>query len=163
MEYIYVYETDNFIVEAPTLPHVSREEGGHLRIKPKDYYENRCELPPNKAIEIMRLTMIIGEALKEAMNIRGVPIIRINYHDMGNWAYKTNKKPFFHIHIYGRAENAVIQIWPEAVQLPDRASGFYDNFKPLNNEDIEEIKKQILITEKKEKYDYSKWIWSDAV
>ncbi|MCL2382752.1 MAG: hypothetical protein FWC79_00880 [Oscillospiraceae bacterium] len=152
-----IYETDNFIVEAFSFPHISREEGGHLKITPKKYYEDRSELPPREAIEVMRLTMITGKAFKRAMNNRGIPVIRVNYHDMGNWAYKKNEKPYFHIHIYGRAENATIQAWPEAMQLPDRSTGFYDNFIPLNREDINEIRKQILIVEEEAKYRNSEW------
>ena len=152
MENKIVYETEHFIVEAFGRPHISREEGGHLRIKPKKYYENRSELPPREAIEVMRLTMIVGEALKTAMNNRGVPVVRVNYHDMGNWAYKREEEPFFHIHVYGRAKNAVVQVWPEAMHLPDRSTGFYDKFLPLNEEDIEEIKKQISIVNEKDKY-----------
>ncbi len=96
--------------------------------------------------------MVVGEALQTAMNKRGVPVIRINYHDMGNWAYKDNKVPFLHIHIFGRASNAIKQPWPESMYLPDRKTGFYDRFEPLNNEDVEEIKKEITAILKREKY-----------
>ena len=159
MEHILVYETNNFIVEAfaKQTPHVSREEGGHLRIVPKEHYENRWDMPPKVASECIRLSMIVGEALKIAMNNLGIPIVRINYQDMGNWAYKRKVKAYFHINVYGRAENAVFQVWPEAVQLPDRSTGFYDEFQPLNQQDIDEIKNQILIIEKRDKYNCSEW------
>jgi hypothetical protein len=61
------------------------------------------------------------------------------------------------MHIYGRAKDAKFQIFPESVYLPDRSSGFYDKFEPLNKEDILEIQKQIGIIEKQEKYQTSKW------
>jgi hypothetical protein len=38
------------------------------------------------------------------------------------------------------------------VYLPDRGTGFYDGFEPLNNEDIKEIKTQINIVLQEEKY-----------
>ena len=76
---------------------------------------------------------------------------------MGNWAYKRNEKPFLHVHIFGRATNAVKQIWPESVSLPARESGFYEGFEPLNTEDIEEVKKQIFQAEAKEKYQLKNW------
>ena len=156
-----IYETKNFIVESfekPT-PHVSREEGGHIRIMPKIEISNRTEMDPDVAIECVRLTMIVGEALKNGMIKRGVKIMRINYHDMGNWAFKTGKKPFFHIHIYGRAIDAKYQPYQEAVYLPDRksAEGFYDNFKPLDVEDIKEIKKEIERLFTQEKYQDKNW------
>ena len=44
------------------------------------------------------------------------------------------------------------QIWPESVYLPDRGTGFYDGLEPLNNEDVEETKKQIEIVLQEDKY-----------
>ena len=158
MEYINIYETDNIIVQAPLLPHVSREEGGHIRISTKEGYENRWEMPPVIAIEFMRLTMIVGEAMKIAMNNLEIPVIRINFQDMGNWAYKTGKKPAFHMILYGRASNAKVQVFPEAVQLPSRETGFYDNFKPLTEEDAKEIRKQIILIQSQDKYKDSNWV-----
>jgi len=156
----FVYETENFIVEtfSKETPHVSREEGGHLRIVPKVRYENRWDMPPKLAIEFMRLSMIVGEALKTAMNNLGVPVVRINYMDAGNWAVKHGNQPYFHMNVYGRASNAVHQPWPEAVYLPDRSSGFMDNFVPLNDEDIAEIQKQIEIISQREEYGESNWV-----
>ena len=147
-----------FKVEVVPKPHVSREEGGHLRIKSKEkYFSSRMDFDSNEAKEVMRLSMMTGEALKRAMTNRGIPIIRINYMEAGNWAVKTGKPFFFHIHVYGRCENAKIQVWPEAVQLPSRETGFYDSFIPLDLDDIEELKKQFSIIEQEEKYKLSNW------
>ena len=158
IEYTTVYETENFKVEVVPKPHVSREEGGHLRIKSKEkYFSSRMDFDSNEAKEVMRLSMMTGEALKRAMTNRGIPIIRINYMEAGNWAVKTGKPFFFHIHVYGRCENAKIQVWPEAVQLPSRDTGFYDKFVPLDLADIEELKKQFFIIEQEEKYKLSNW------
>ena len=157
-EYITIYETANFKVEVVPRPHVSREEGGHLRIKSKEkYFSSRMDFDSNEAKEVMRLSMMAGEALKRAMILRGIPIVRINYMEAGNWAAKSGKPFFFHIHVYGRAKNAKIQIWPEAVQLPSRDTGFYDNFLPLDSDDIVELKKQFSMIEKEEKYRLSNW------
>jgi len=76
---------------------------------------------------------------------------------MGNWAFKTGEQPTFHIHIYGRAESAEFQPYQEAVQLPDRSTGFYDKFEPLNEDDISEIKNQIDELLKESKYQLSSW------
>jgi len=139
-----IYESKNFIVESQERPFVSRTEGGHIRIKIKDReISDRTKLEPKVAIEFMRLTMIVGEAMEKAMNSRGIPVVKINYQDMGNWAFKTDDKPYLHTHIFGRAKNSVKQPFPESVYLPDRSSGFYDGFEPLNQEDIKEIKKEI--------------------
>ena len=157
-EYVTVYETTNFKVEVVPKPHVSREEGGHLRIKSKEkYFSSRMDFDSSEAKEVMRLSMMAGEALKRAMTNRGIPIIRINYMEAGNWAVKTGKPFFFHIHVYGRCENAKVQVWPEAVQLPSRDTGFYDSFIPLDLDDIKELKKQFSIIENEEKYKLSNW------
>ncbi|MDD2681183.1 MAG: hypothetical protein PHE20_03785 [Patescibacteria group bacterium] len=153
-----IYETKNFIVESHEKPFISRTDGGHIRIRVKDdSITDRTKLDPKTAIELMRLTMVVGAAMEMAMNNLGIPVIKINYQDMGNWAWKTSTKPFLHIHVFGRASNVAKQVWPESVYLPDRGTGFYDGFEPLNNEDIEEIKKQIDIVLQDDKYNEEKW------
>ncbi|MBU0907715.1 MAG: hypothetical protein KKD18_03710 [Nanoarchaeota archaeon] len=152
-----VYETKNFIIEAVEKPHVTREDGGHLKILPKKEFADRTELSPELAVEFIRLTLIVGRAMKTGMTNRGIEISRINYQDMGNWAFKKNEKPYFHMHIYGRSKDAKYQPYTEAVRLPDRASGFYDNFKPLNTKDIEEIQKQIKLILQEDKYKDPNW------
>ena len=59
--------------------------------------------------------------------------------------------------IYGRATTATIQKYGDAVQLPHRETGFYDNFKPLDEEDIKEIRTDIEKLMATEKY---KGAWS---
>jgi diadenosine tetraphosphate (Ap4A) HIT family hydrolase len=152
-----IYKTKNFIVEAVQKPHVTRDDGGHIKIYPQKKITDRTKLSPQLAIEFMRLTMIVGEALKLGMEKRGIKIIRVNYQDMGNWAYKTKENPYFHLHVYGRAKLAKYQPYIEAIYLPDRSSGFYEKFKPLNGKDIEVIKNQIESLIKKDRYDNLKW------
>jgi len=147
------YSTENFTVEAPERPHIPREEGGHLKIAVKDKtIADRTKLSIKQAIELVRLTMIVGEAFEIAMNRRGVPVIKINYQDMGNWSYKEGKKHYMHYHIYGRVLNAKHQPYPESMNLPDRSTGFYDSFLPLNDEDIAEIEREIERISNTEKY-----------
>lgn len=84
-----IYETDNFMVEAHEQPFLPRTDGGHIRIKVKDdSITDRTKLDAKTAIELMRLSMIVGEALETAMNRCGIPVVKINYQDMGNWAFK---------------------------------------------------------------------------
>ena len=80
-----IYETENFTVEAPDKPHVDRDDGGHIKIVPKVQVVDRQQLSPKLAIELMRLTIVVGQAMTTAMNRRGVDIGRINYQDNGNW------------------------------------------------------------------------------
>jgi len=100
------YETKNFIVEAPEKCHVSRTDGGHLIIRPKKDVKERWELSPKKAIELMRLSMMVGEAMITGLNKRGIPVERLNFQDNGNWRIGTKKHPHAHLHLYGRARNS---------------------------------------------------------
>ncbi|EKE29301.1 MAG: hypothetical protein ACD_2C00193G0022 [uncultured bacterium (gcode 4)] len=153
-----ITETENFIVESHEKPFVSRTDGWHIRIKVKDLsIEDRTCLNPRQAIELARLTMLVGESFLIAMNNRGIPVVKINYQDMGNWAFKTGDKPFLHVHVFGRSTDAEKQIFPESVYLPARESGFYEGFEPLNQEDIEEINEQIRVVWEKEKYWEENW------
>ena len=155
---VQFYETKHFIVEAHDRPFVSREDGGHVRIAVKDHScTDRTKLAPSVAVELMRLTMIVGEALEVALNRRGIPVVKVNYEDLGNWAYKEGKQPFLHVHVFGRARNAMKQPFPEAVSLPDRRTGFYEGFTPLNGEDIAEIRRVIGELVQSERYRERAW------
>lgn len=70
---------------------------------------------------------------------------------------KKGKKPHLHIHLFGRVENAVKQVFPEAIYLPARESSFYDGFVALDKDDIAEIQKQIAVLENTDKYDLKNW------
>jgi len=152
-----VYETENFIVEAVEKPHITRIDGGHIKITPKEHLVDRTELSPQTAIELIRLTMIVGKAMTLALNARGIDIGRINYQDNGNWSVFQSEGPYLHIHLYGRAKSAKIQKYGDATHFPHRKTGFYDDYKPLNTKDIKEIQKQIQEVLKDEKYKKENW------
>ena len=153
-----IYETKNFIVCVPKIPHIPREDGGHIWIRGrKNNFCSRLDLDSNEAIEVMRLTMLISEAMINGMKNRSINIERINYQENGNWAYRKGKNPIFHIHLYGRTMNSKTQIWGEALVFPNKETGFYDEFEPFNDDDIKEIKKQIAILENTEKYSLKTW------
>lgn len=153
-----IYETENFVVAVPKVPHIPRTDGGHLWIRAKKkYFSNRIELEPKLAIEMMRLTMLLGEAMEKGMKNRGINVERINYQENGNWAYQKGMNPEFHVHLYGRTKDSKTQTWGEALIFPNKSTGFYDNFERFNNEDIEEIKRQIDLLEKEDKYNLVNW------
>ena len=153
-----IYETENFVVAVPKVPHIPRTDGGHLWIRSKEkYFSSRIELEPKLAIEVMRLTMLIGEAMEKAMKNRNINVERINYQENGNWAYQKGMNPEFHIHLYGRTKDSITQTWGEALVFPNKSTGFYDDFEKFNNEDIEEIRKQITILEQDSKFTKEKW------
>ncbi len=109
---VIFYETKNFIVEAHDNPHITRTDGGHIKITPKKPVENRWQLKPREATELMKLSMLIGEAMKKALNKRGIPVERINFQENGNWPFKQNKTLPLHLHLYGRAK--ILNIKKEA-------------------------------------------------
>ena len=154
-----IYETENFVVEAVEEPHITRRDGGHIKIIPKVRVVDRQQLSPKQAIELMRLTIVVGEAMTIVMNKRGVDIGRINYHDSGNWSVFKPEGPYLHIHLYGRAKSAKIQKWREALHMPLREKNqkFYEKNEPLNEGDIKEIRKEIEIIMKKDKYNDKNW------
>lgn len=155
---IVIYETENFVGTVPKIPHIPRLDGGHIMIRAKEkYFESRIEFEPKLAIEVMRMTMLLSEAMINGMKNRGIEIERINYQENGNWAYQDGKKPTFHIHLYGRTRNAKTQTFGEALVFPNKSTGFYDNFEPFNEDDIAEIQKQISALEKTDKYVMTNW------
>ena len=102
-----IFETDNFTIETPDKkPHIDRNDGGHIWIFPKVRVSDRTKLSPVLAQELMKLSMVTGEALAKVMNEHGVDIGRINYQENGNWGVFDPKGPVLHEHIYGRAKSA---------------------------------------------------------
>ncbi len=151
-----IYETINFKVEAVDKPHVDRDDGGHIVIIPKRKVVDRTELEPKEAIELIRLTMVVGAAFTKVMNQRGVDIGRINYQDNGNWSVFKPEGPQMHVHLYGRAKSAKYNKYGEAIfSKKMNETDWYENFKPLNEEDIKEIKKEIVF--KMDKFQNYEW------
>lgn len=155
---IPVYETDNFLIQAASKPFIDRAEGGHMYIFPKVPVRDRTQLSPGLAVEYMKLSMAVGEALVSAMSRRGVDIGIVNYQDMGNWGVFKPEGPTLHMQIYGRAKTAVHQKYGDAVQLPHRETGFYDSFNPLDSKDIKEIAADIGKLLRSDKYNFD---WSE--
>lgn len=141
-----IYETRNFILESHEKPEIDRLEGGHIKITPKVKVRDRIELKPEQAIELMRLTMVAGEAMIAAMAEIGVRIGRINYQENGNW------KPELHIHLYCRSIDAKVQKYGDPI-----VPGHKDSFLPLNSEDIQRVRKQIEVLFRQTKYSDVSW------
>lgn len=156
-----ILETQDFIVDAHDKPHHSRENGGHIKVKPKKRFAHRHEMPLDLSAGLMHLTMIVGEALTIVMKAKGLDIVRINYQDNGNWAYKPeiNKEPHLHVHLYVRTShekhsdnNPKFQAFPDALVFPPPNTDYYDHFVALTETDCFDIKEEILSLLKTEKY-----------
>ena len=135
-----IYETPNFTISTPDQPHVSRGDGGHMIINPKVTVEDRTHLSRALAIELMKLTMVAGGAMKTVMTRNGIDIGRINYQDNGNWRHE------LHVHLYGRARNATLQTYGHPLALPPTAQAFREqmgNLEPLRQEDIAGLNAEI--------------------
>lgn len=148
---LMVYEAGHFIVEVPGSPHVDRLDGGHLVIYPKAPLVDRTQLSPLQAIEMVKLTMVVGQAMTSALNRRGIDVVRINYQDNGNWGFHHPAGPKLHIHLYGRARSSRLQKHGEALHLP-RDDDFYRDVQKLNEEDVAAIRAEIEALMKSEKY-----------
>mgnify|MGYP004592233595 FL=1 len=160
-----ICETKNFEVVAANHPFISREEGGHMMIRgrgDKYRYNSRLDFLPNEILEQQRLCQMICEAYKIAMKKRNIEIVRINFFEAGNWAWKKDEngnvsKAYYHEHIFGRTLDAKKQKFPDAPYLPDRKTGFYEGFEPLNDDDIENIIQEMKKLEESPKYDINFW------
>src|ERR1044071_7525910 len=119
-----ILETNTFSVEVPEKPFVDRKDGGHLRIMSKIKVKDRTELTSGQTLEYALLSEVVGKALELAMTQRGIEIGNVNWQEMGNWSVFKPEGITLHMHIFGRAKNAVTQKYGEAVQLPFRETGF---------------------------------------
>ena len=144
-----VYEALHFNIVVPERPHVTRGDGGHLIINPKVAVEDRTKLEREQAIELMKLTMVAGEAMKIVLTRKGIAIGRINYQDNGNWRHE------LHVHLYGRARNAAIQPWGTFLQIPPTREAFnakMGNLEPLSADDVRDLRAEIERLLSMEKY-----------
>ena len=135
-----VYEARHFVLRTLDQPHVSRADGGHIVIDPKVAVEDRTKLSGEQAIELVKLTMAGGEAMKTVLSRRGIDIGRINYQDNGNW------RPELHVHLYGRARGATLQPYGHALAFPPAREEFrhtMGSLEPLHPEDIAELRDEI--------------------
>ncbi len=151
------YETENFSVDAFERPHVCRTDGGHAIIFPKIPVESRWDLEPKRAIELMKLSMVLGEAMMTALNRQGIPVERMNIQDNGNWAIGTERGPRFHLHFYGRARDSVHQKRGEALSFPDQATKFWEGLEPLNEDDVAAISNEIKAINKRRESTDKMW------
>ena len=135
-----VYATRHFDIVVLDQPHVARRDGGHLVINPRVPVEDRTQLTAEQAIELVKLTMVAGEAMQTVLTRRGVTIGRINYQDNGNWRHE------LHIHLYGRAFNATLQPYGHSLRFPATKADFLadmGDLEPLTDADVAELQSEI--------------------
>ena len=135
-----IFTSTHFDVVVLDQPHVSRSDGGHVVINPKVAVEDRTQLNAQQATELVKLTMVVGEAMKTVLTRRGVPIGRINYQDNGNWRAE------LHVHLYGRATNAALQPYGHSLRFPATKADFIremGDLAPLDDGDVAALTAEI--------------------
>lgn len=154
-----IFESKHFLVRSAEPPLVDRTDGGHIIIDPKAAAPNRQSLTPPQAIELMRLTLVAGEAMTVVLRKHGVDIGRINYQDNGNWSVFKPEGPRLHYHLYGRAKGAVVQRYGQSLHFPhkDEAPAFYRTFRPLTNDDVEAVGREMASLLQTDKYSDAAW------
>ena len=136
-----IYEARHFVLRTLDQPHVSRSDGGHIVIDPKVVVEDRTQLSREQAIELIKLTMVSGEAMKTVLSRKGINIGRINYQDNGNWRAE------LHVHLYGRAQGATLQPFGHALSFPPTREAFrkeMGKLEALREDDIVELRAEIV-------------------
>ena len=136
-----IYEARHFVLRTLDQPHVSRSDGGHIVIDPKVVVEDRTQLSREQAIELIKLTMVSGEAMKTVLSRKGINIGRINYQDNGNWRAE------LHVHLYGRAQGATLQPFGHALAFPPTREAFrkeMGKLEALREDDIVELRAEIV-------------------
>ncbi len=136
-----IYEARHFVLRTLDQPHVSRSEGGHIVIDPKVVVEDRTQLSREQAIELIKLTMVGGEAMKTVLSRKGINIGRINYQDNGNWRAE------LHVHLYGRAQGATLQPFGHALSCPPTREAFRKDMgklEALREDDIVGLRAEIV-------------------
>ena len=92
--------------------------------------------------------------MKTTMVKRGVNIGLINYQDMGKWQVFQPQETTMHLHIFGRAIDAIVQKYGDAVYLPHLESGYYQKFQSLDADDVVMLSKEIYRLMRTQKYSF---------
>jgi diadenosine tetraphosphate (Ap4A) HIT family hydrolase len=134
-----IYDDKYFRVVAPEFPLNSREDGGHLILFKKLPVSDRSDLTYQEAIDFMRITMIVGRAMYDVLDIE-----RMNYEDLGNWGLDEPGGAKMHLHFFGRAREQIHQIRGQHMFLYPKDHKIYKgHLKPLDDNDLQRLKARI--------------------
>jgi len=146
-----VLDAGGFMVVAPSQPHHTRANGGHLVVIPPGGRALVSDLTDRDLGRLMCLAAAVDRAATATLRTDGIPIVRANYQVNGNWAYKVDPPtPFVHLHLYFRslgethaAGDPRFSPFPDALVLPDPGDGYYDTFEPLTALDVTGIRDRL--------------------
>lgn len=157
-----ILETSQFIVQGHDQPHHHRDNGGHVKITPKEQFADRTAMPMTVYMPLMQLVMLTGEAITTVLKGLGMDVARINYQDNGNWSYfpDAKKQPQVHVHLYVRTwgethpeNDPRFKAFPDALSFPYIGDfpEYYRSFQPYTEADCQLFKAemaQLLDTDK---------------
>jgi hypothetical protein len=109
---------------------------------------DRSDLGFEEAIAFMRISMAVGKAMYETLNVE-----RMNYEDLGNWGLDDPGGPKMHLHFFGRAKQQVHQIRGQHISLFPKGHPIYDgHLKPIADADLPRLRSAIAEILREPKY-----------
>ena len=143
-----VYEDKYFKVISPEFPLNCRDDGGHLILIKKVKVTDRSDLTYQEAIDFMRISMVVGKAMYEALGIE-----RMNYEDLGNWGIDDPGGAKMHLHFMGRAKEQTHQVRGQHMSLFPKGHNIYSgHLKALSEDQIIGIRDKIIEILEEQKY-----------
>lgn len=143
-----VYEDNIFQVVRPALPLNSRGDGGHLVLTKRKPVSDRSDLTWQEAIDFMRISMAVGKAMYEVLNIE-----RMNYEDLGNWGIDDSGGAKMHLHLLGRSKEQTHQIRGQHMFLYPKDHPIYQgHLESLTDDDLQSLRTKILKILREDKY-----------
>jgi len=119
-----LWENDSYSVYTLSNPHIPYFEGPHIYLIPK-------RVIPNAWADAELAGQTFKLAAKVCAIMEGLKLSPwFNLQANGNWGLLPGKKPYFHIHIYGRNKT---DTWAKPIVLPE-APGTFQN-EPMPEED----------------------------
>jgi diadenosine tetraphosphate (Ap4A) HIT family hydrolase len=143
-----VYDDRYFSVIAPEFPLNCRDDGGHLILIKKEPVTDRAELSAAEAIDFMRITMIVGRAMYEVLDIE-----RMNYEDLGNWGLDEAGGAKMHLHFFGRSRVQIHQTRGQHIALFPKDHPIYQgHLKPFAQGELDVLRTRIAAIAEEDKY-----------
>ncbi|MBU3917249.1 hypothetical protein KKA14_17075 [bacterium] len=143
-----IYEDKYFKVVSPEFPLNCREDGGHLVLLKKKTVNDRSEMSGKEAIDFMRISMMVGRAMYEILDVE-----RVNYEDLGNWGVDKPVGSSMHLHFFGRAKEQLHQIRGSHIMLyPEGHKIYQGHLNPLNEEETTRLTVAVDAIAREDKY-----------
>jgi diadenosine tetraphosphate (Ap4A) HIT family hydrolase len=143
-----VFEDKYFVVSSPDMPLNCKDDGGHLVLWKRDKVTDRSDLTYQEAIDFMRISMAVGKAMYEVLDIE-----RMNYEDLGNWGVDDPGGAKMHLHLFGRAKVQIHQIRGQHMFLYPKGHPIYKgHLKPFTEDEVVRLSKKVKSIMTEEKY-----------